>query len=63
MHDVDDRDDEAQSGLAGADHPAEPEEHPLLVLLDDTDRQGHEDRDHGDDGKNDQDDLESGHDR
>jgi hypothetical protein len=32
---VDERDDEAEAGFAGAADPAQPEQHAFLVLLDD----------------------------
>ena len=52
---VDERDDQPEPGLARAEHPAEPEQHPLLVLLDDLGRhreaqqeQHHDDDEHPD---------------
>jgi hypothetical protein len=40
VQDVDERDDESQARLPNPDHPAEAEQHALLVLLDDVHRHG-----------------------
>ena len=51
MQNVDRRDDQPKTGLADTDHLAEPEQHPLLVLLDDLDghQHGREQNEHDDD--------------
>ena len=52
---VDERDDEPQPGLAYAEHPAEPEQHALLVLLDDPHRHRQHQQQHDDDNNDDDD--------
>jgi hypothetical protein len=50
---VDDRDEQPQPGLAGADDPAEAEQHAPFVLPDDPDREGQDQQDHGRDDHDD----------
>jgi len=50
---VDERDDEPEARMPRAPHPAQPEQHPLLVLLHDPRRQGHPQQEQCDDDDND----------
>lgn len=52
MQDIGEGHDDPEAGPAGADEPAEPEQHALLVLLDDLD--GRAEQQKGERGEDDQ---------